>query len=170
MLIMLEGLDGTGKSTLARQLSEILEMPVVNILDGDDHKQLRAWGIPVNSYVDDIYFTDFWKRTGIDCIVDRCFISACVYGDVPTEVKEYWFRQLRDSQQEVSIIWLDADNETIAKRDREWEGKGELLNEQREKFRRLMLEAWNDRTHILHINTSNMGSDRVLGRVLDWIL
>ena len=141
-LILLEGLDGTGKSTLAEQLSSAKGWPVVNIFEGEDKEYLESLGIKKETYHEDIYFMDNWISLGKpSCILDRGIISGWVYSKSNTlhkvqssEAMEYWMRRMEPFKKEIFIIFLDTHSEVIIERDEIWKGKEGQLSHDRNKF------------------------------------
>lgn len=72
MLIILEGTDATGKSTLARRLSEMYGYPIKHFSYPTSEEESKA--------MFDMY-RDFVK-TGGNWIVDRAWYSEMVYGNI----------------------------------------------------------------------------------------
>lgn len=67
--IIIEGVDKTGKSTLARHLSEQLGMPIKKFSAPEEDKD------PTPEYM-------FFLATAEPHIVDRCYMSEMAYGPV----------------------------------------------------------------------------------------
>lgn len=88
MIVVLEGLNGTGKSAAANWLRGDLGYPIIRLfrngsddhLDGARVEQLRSLGIPVNTYVEDVFVAEFLVRTGSPAILDRSMPSGLAYG------------------------------------------------------------------------------------------
>jgi len=91
-LIVLEGLNGVGKSVHAEALSEALGTPVVKPLgrslgvDGRHQNALRSLGIPANTFVDDIYVADLLAATGASAVLDQSIGSALAYGTMYKDI------------------------------------------------------------------------------------
>ncbi|MGW8177332.1 MAG: hypothetical protein ACWGQW_00825 [bacterium] len=99
MIVVLEGLNGTGKSATAGPLADALKVPIVRPFrganadehlgrDGDDRMaRLRQLGIPANTFVDDIYVADILMSMKASAVLDRSMGSAIayglLYGDIP---------------------------------------------------------------------------------------
>lgn len=110
MILLLDGLNGTGKTTLAGRLARYFNLPICRVFrrPDDEHGQVH-WGafepgvsegsglsaetqllmeskVPFNTYVDDLYTADFvakLKPPGL--ILDRSMPSSMVYGTVKGE-------------------------------------------------------------------------------------
>lgn len=94
MILIFEGESGTGKSTYAKALAEMLKIPIYKAFHGDDvelHWDSEEWqlpdtlkrlGVPVNSHVDDLYVCDLLSQLGTDVILDRSMPSAVAHGVV----------------------------------------------------------------------------------------
>lgn len=126
MIIVLEGVNGTGKSTYARMLSKGLNAPVIRpFRQGADHhfngqthieRQLRALEVPYNTHVDDLYTADILSRLNgftrhVPVILDRSIGSAIAHGERPLEqagqLASLWHDLLgRDAR--VLYVWLTA--------------------------------------------------------------
>lgn len=168
-LILIEGVDGTGKSTLAGQLSSAIEVPVINIFDGEDKDFLELIGVEVESYHEDIYFLDSWFRLGKpSCVLDRGILSGLAYSnDKPEEMRAwtalgYWLGRMKECQEDVRFLFLDANNETVTNRDNEWEGREGELGVLRDKFKNHhnLLNGYGFET--AWIDTSDKKSEEVL--------
>lgn len=72
MLIIIEGPDGSGKTTLANYLSESMGFPIVH---RSTPKTQEEKDTMMKSYEDDI-------ASGKNIIWDRCFYSEMVYGPI----------------------------------------------------------------------------------------
>ena len=76
LLICIDGVDGTGKSTLAKALSQRYNIPVYSptfpTKDGERApREFKRWS--------DIVVSDMYAKFGFSLIMDRSFMSACVY-------------------------------------------------------------------------------------------
>lgn len=90
MIIILEGLNGVGKTTYARALAERLDIPIVRPFrregqhlgreDGGRQQRFHDLGIPVNTYVEDVFTAEFLGSTGYSAVLDRGMGSAVAYG------------------------------------------------------------------------------------------
>jgi thymidylate kinase len=92
-VIVIEGVNGAGKTRYARHLSLATDFPVYRAFRGseDEHytegegkarlEKLEGLGIPVNSYVEDMFAADMLVRLKASAILDRSLPSAIVYGN-----------------------------------------------------------------------------------------
>ncbi len=126
MIYILEGLNGVGKSACAKYLSKHMGLPIVRPFRGadsdthlgheDDHEddhyvlsRLRDHGVPVNTFVDDIYTADFLVSTGIHAVLDRSIASAIAYGLVNKEIESvHEANQLLELWQSIIIKRVDV--------------------------------------------------------------
>jgi len=126
LIIVLEGVNGTGKSTYAEKLSKGLNAPVLRpFRQGPDHhftgttsieRELKALAVPYNTHVDDIYTADILARLlkfnkHIPVILDRSVGSAIAHGERPLRdagrLLGLW-QQLLGPDTHVVYVWLTA--------------------------------------------------------------
>lgn len=96
---VLEGLNGVGKSAIAKRLAARFNVPILRAFrhartdvhlgrdGGGIQNRLRALGVPANTFVDEIYMADFLAATGVSAVLDRAIGSAIAYGLVDGSVK-----------------------------------------------------------------------------------
>lgn len=72
MIIVIEGPDGAGKTTLAGNLSAALGY------------EIKHFSYPKNETEQKVLFSTYWRYlvTNDNVIVDRCYPSAMVYGEI----------------------------------------------------------------------------------------
>lgn len=97
MIIILEGLNGVGKTTVGLELSKHLDIPfhrpfrLEGVKNGfyPDMGKMRSLGVPANCYHEEIYISDFLRGVKCDVVLDRSMPSAIVYGrlhkDIPSD-------------------------------------------------------------------------------------
>ena len=106
--IIIEGLDKTGKSTLARFLSEKTGMPVKKFSAPKEGEE------PFNDYAS--FFVD-----GKPSVIDRCHLSEMAYGPVfrgsssIDEARQYALEELAISAGAVGV-YCEAEKEELVKR------------------------------------------------------
>lgn len=116
MIVVLEGLNGVGKTTYARALAETFGAPILRAFRPSiDHhhtgaseteQHLRSLGVPVNTHVDDMYVADILAQLRpSNVILDRSLPSAHVYGSTPTHLVYRGFRP--DGSPGLFDIWQD---------------------------------------------------------------
>ncbi len=169
-LIVLEGLNGVGKSAHAVGLSEALGVPILRPFrqapdvhlgrSGDRQSMLRAHGIPVNTFVDDIYTADFVASTGISAVLDRSIGSAIAYGTLYGDVKSsraatrllvLWHELLKPYAGPILYVHMTANHET---RQRRCQGRWAPSDEQAHH-----LSVWFHRVYHEHIKVPKMELD-----------
>lgn len=133
-VIVLEGVNGTGKSTYAQKLSKGLNAPVIRPFRlGPDHhftgtthieRELKALGVPYNTHVDDLYTADILGRMlkfnkHLPVILDRSVGSAIAHGERSMgdagRLIGLWHQLLGPGTQ-VLYVWLTAPWETVDRR------------------------------------------------------
>jgi thymidylate kinase len=89
MILLFEGVNGVGKTTYIRQVEKRTGWPSYSAFRGVADKydssmldELARLGIPVNTFIDEMYMADLVRATGINLIVDRSFPSAVAYDEV----------------------------------------------------------------------------------------
>jgi thymidylate kinase len=126
LIIVLEGVNGTGKSTYAEKLSKGLTAPVIRpFRQGPDHhftgtthieRELKALGVPYNTHVDDLYTADILGRLlkfnkHLPVILDRSVGSAIAHGERPLRdagrLIGLW-QQLLGPDTQLLYVWLTA--------------------------------------------------------------
>lgn len=133
MIIILEGFNGTGKTTAAKALRGKYGFKIYRPLreNHSDHfrdpsspvvSQLRACRVPFNSYFDDVFAADALVQIRPEggVVMDRSMPTALAYGLTKGEIKgrahrealeSYWIRrlkQLNDTGIPVAYVWLVA--------------------------------------------------------------
>jgi predicted kinase len=138
VVVCLEGLNGVGKSATARVLARELGVPIVRAFRHDATDvhlgreqgrgrldELRALGVPANTYVDDIYTADLLVGLGLSAVLDRSMASATayglLYGDVRTQARaqalaEAWQEQWGRYKGQFLYVHMTARPEVMAAR------------------------------------------------------
>lgn len=131
MIIVLEGLNGVGKSTCAQQLSEGLGIPLYRPFrmgnsdlhwghEGEAERVLRDdYRIPLNTHIEDIFTADLLGVLNADVILDRSLPSAVAYGilndhldgyyrnlETSRRLLAYWQELLTQSGARVLYVWM----------------------------------------------------------------
>jgi len=94
MIVIAEGINGSGKTSLCEQLERRTRWPVFRsfrragrnfneIVEG-----MRQIGIPVNSYIEDVLVAEVLGQVGRNVILDRSLPSAIAYGSLYGEFDE----------------------------------------------------------------------------------
>jgi len=89
-VVILDGLNASGKTFCAETLSELLPAPIIRpFRENNEHlgredkgaqENLHKLGIPANTFVDDAYTSDFLVQTGVSAVLDRSMGSGIAYG------------------------------------------------------------------------------------------
>jgi len=183
MILILEGTNGTGKSTCAKLLSPILGAPVYRPFrrgNSDLHwgscsvqeKQLREqFKVPLNTHIEDLYVADLISTVETNIILDRSIPSAISYGLMehdpllPNDTVElffYWQKMLLE--QKALYVWMTATYDTARKRSINripswWPINREQYDELESTFSILYSLCELSK---LCVNTENMGVDEVV--------
>jgi thymidylate kinase len=117
MLIYIEGLDGSGKTTFANQLSSRLRFPVYrklppkNLPESEHHTYFKGVGYAL---------VELRHLCSLNVIVDRSFVSDWVYsnrhGDsIPIEIWREWEDRHSESSG-VLLVYVEVHNSTLEQR------------------------------------------------------
>lgn len=137
-VIVLDGLNGVGKSAAARVLSARLGIPIIRPFrhaDANHHlgrepgrgtqRTLRGLGIPANTFVDDIYTADLVTALNASALLDRSMPSAVAYGLLYKDVSDLnqalalvdeWQRMWTAYQGDFVYVHMVADQATMRER------------------------------------------------------
>ena len=129
MVIILEGVNGTGKTAYAKALEEKLGYKMYRAFrkgrekcDFKLHEVLHGMDIRANTYVDDIYMADFLQTFEVKAILERSMPSAVAYDQVYNEPWKaysarafgFWLEQMAKVPH--IYVWLEAGYETATER------------------------------------------------------
>lgn len=114
MLIVFEGCDKTGKTTLAKLSSQILRIPYFKRKGPDKLNE----GHPLRCFYELDYLAQMINDTNMDLILDRGWLSEIVYGKVfNRKILEKEMREIDNKLKNNAIIFLiTADKYTIKDR------------------------------------------------------
>ncbi len=166
MLIILEGADLTGKTTLANQLSTLLQFPIV-----------RPWihlSYPKPSVISVAKtLHQLFRHIHPDIIYDRFFFSEYVYARILGRDYEYVADLIREweSIPDVFLVCLTASDEAIQLR---YEGRGDWyvslaqIAGIRDTYAEL-LKIVPSTIPVLLLNTSSIPPREVADTVVNWL-
>jgi thymidylate kinase len=140
LIIVLEGINAVGKTTLARTLAARSGACILRPFRPDEEfhftghtdveRELGGYGVPVNTHVDDLYVADIlsklWPVTKGHVILDRSMPSALAYGDVASNqnlrligdavgLMDLWHRTLSKAGA-VRYVWLRSSYAAVCQR------------------------------------------------------
>lgn len=147
MLILLDGVNGVGKSTYAYKIKESFGIKVCRVFRSGD-KELH-WGstgkelqdklaelkVPINTHVDDLFMADFMLTFQVDAVLDRTLASAISYGRAYNKMDgwyrekgnarrllDFWVELISKCKPPLLYAWLDAEYDVAKERcsDRAW--------------------------------------------------
>lgn len=126
-IVVLEGINGVGKTTYAQALSASLAVPVYRAFRdnigahwgerSERERILRNFGVPLNTHVDDLYVADMLATFKRGVVLDRSMPSALAYGSIQglmtvgeyrKQMMEFWEASLLASGLRVLYVWLTA--------------------------------------------------------------
>lgn len=136
MIVILEGINGTGKTTVASEINKKIGFPVYRAFksfstyehfdDESEYGWLKDMNVPFNTHVDDLYVSDFVKTVLCDVILDRSMPSAIAYGSVydgefynEKLVQSTLFGNWQNNMLQVKdclYVWLEGNYETMKER------------------------------------------------------
>lgn len=129
MVVIFEGIDKTGKSTLARKISNTVNYKILRVFDKQKKedtlysisKHFRDFNFPVNDYYEDLIITETLSQMkDVNVILDRTVVSGDVYRklcgkrEIPKEIMEWWYKKLESMN--ALYIWVDSSYEDILER------------------------------------------------------
>lgn len=91
MLVIIEGMNGVGKTTLAKKISGYFNIPILRAFKDNPNihfkhskeleLKLTRFRIPFNTYVEDLFVADLLSKCKeLNCVLDRSMPSAFAYG------------------------------------------------------------------------------------------
>lgn len=133
MIIILEGINGAGKSTCAQDLSKRLDIPLYRPFrrgnsdlhwghEGEAERELtEGYKIPLNTHIEDLFAADLLGVLRPNVILDRSLPSAVAYGilgdhldgyykdlDASRKLLAYWQELLTQQDAQVLYVWMTA--------------------------------------------------------------
>jgi thymidylate kinase len=170
-LIIIEGLDGTGKTSLVQRLRDEYGYKIAFKTRNQDTEKLQELNINVNSYHEDVHFLNQWSSIGFNAICDRSFISAVVYGDInekTAKIFDYCLEKIEKNKNDVFFVYLKAKDEIIIERDESWKGKQQLLQVKRYLFDNIFNKRLGD-FNLLVAYTNDKSKNEVASEVIEWM-
>jgi thymidylate kinase len=136
MIIILEGVNGVGKSTYATLLSAKLRLPIIRPFrinhtthTGNDSKyelELKKYGVKPNTHIDDLYVADLLRQLQSGAILDRAIPSAIAYAKMRGEsfppkdkyknLLAFWEGMIQSISQPLLYVWMRAEYDDARER------------------------------------------------------
>lgn len=160
--IALIGIDGTGKTTIARGLSRLLGIPYFK----DSIYKERFFNDPNYANITGEFLLDLLRQTSQPIIMDRCFWDEFVYGQVYNRpFNEAILKRMVKLASDLEIVTIYCYKDTIEyKDDLILPEDLPLIKKAYEKF----LIKWGIPNQ-LWLNTTDQKIDEQLIRILKWI-
>lgn len=191
MILLIEGVNGTGKTTLAQALSKKTGFPIYRPFRTSmtDHTELpdkfrdglRTMGVPVNTHAEDLYLADFlahqYQHSPVDLILDRSMPSAVAYGladntmpipgvsVLPAATTLYLVWEERMLATDVLWVHLHASFETVRERSGARAPNRERYNILSKHFNQMLVRTKLER---LVLNTDSLTTDQAVDRIDRW--
>ncbi len=192
MIIMLDGVNGSGKTTYAYHLKLLLGVKVCRVFRSDDknlhwgssgekfRKELEKIKVPINTHIDDIFMADFMRSFQVDAILDRTIISAIVYGRTYLHLEgwykgegnskrllEFWTYLIGCCKLPIVYVWLDVDYDVAKGRT---EGRWRPNKSEYQKLRREYERAFQRiRFRKYYIDTGITNVKDGVDRIIRWV-
>ena len=167
MIIILEGADLTGKTTLANRLSTRLQLPIVRPWIYLAHPKPSVLSVAKTLHL-------LFSHIHPDIIYDRFFFSEYVYARVLGRERDYVAALIQEwaSISGVFLVHLTASDETIQSRYVEREGDWYVSLAQilavRDAYSELLLIV-PATIPVLTLDTSNLSPDKIADEVVSWL-
>jgi len=127
-MIVFEGINKTGKTRLASEVSKNLLMPIVRVVNVSANKGLaplkqsiESYGVKTNDFYEDLVIMEYINQTGFNnVILDRSIPSSSAYRYykqdkvMSNDIMEYWFKSLKNN--DGLYVWVDVRWTTVKKR------------------------------------------------------
>lgn len=118
MIIVVEGIDKVGKTTLANNLAKELDFKhPIRVFKGDEWLNKFIGPYKVNDYFEDLVIMDVADKLKVDVVLDRSLPSGSIYrmikggGLLYRNVMVWWYEKL--SKNNGVYIWVDANMEKV---------------------------------------------------------
>jgi len=164
-LIILEGFDGTGKTTLGKQIAYDFDIPYIDLFypkSNYDKQYLTSKGITIDRYHQDFYFYEVWNRTRFEAVMDRSAISDFAYNNYDKKLFKTWLHHFFGIHKEdILLIYLHTDILTIMHRDKQWTDKKHIERILR-KYRILINKIKNYGIDVIELDTTHGVSGEML--------
>jgi len=194
MLIMLDGVNGVGKSTYAYRIKESFGIGVCRVFRSGDkelhwgstgaelQKELAKLKVPINTHVDDLFMADFMLTFQVDAVLDRTLASAIAYGRSYNKLDgwyrekgnarrllDFWMALIEKCKPPVLYAWLDAEYDVAKERcgDREWFPTSTEYNKLRKEYERVFTRIKFRKTRV---QTDHVSVEDGVGRVMRTVM
>ncbi len=137
MIVILEGVNGGGKTTIANKLKDKLELiPFKPFCEEKSKNKMKIdfkneygkindfWKVPINNYVEDVFAADFLSSLKSNVVLDRSLPSALAYNSVTSDVLKYfndmfdWWQERLEMGAKGKLLycWLDVSYDVMKNR------------------------------------------------------
>lgn len=165
-IIILEGCEKVGKTSIGKRLSEVLDVPYFK--NSNEHTHFFDEDIARYRFLDQLYIYDFLKQTGYSVILDRAFPSDIVY----TQVFRNHDQKLIDTLYDIDRKFSSLDTFVIYFRKHGNLVKDEIIN--KENFVHIRNEynifLQNTKCNTMEINTSDEDVNNQITRIFDKLI
>ena len=164
MLVIFEGINGSGKTTYAEELSKITGAKIGKVFRASNNK--LHWGdnsdlkdmltdlkVPLNTHIDDLFMADFLSTFKVNAILDRTIVSAIAYGrtygnldgwykekNVVGKLINFWSYLIDKCNHPILYVWLQVSYDAMLKRcDGRWHPNKLEYDKLNKEYRRLFV-------------------------------
>jgi len=127
-MIVFEGINKTGKTTIAEKLSGVVKFPIVRVVNVSQNKGLaplvksiEQLGSPTNDFYEDMVIMEFINQTGFKSVIlDRSLPSSVAYRFyknrkvISSDILNWWFTSLKANNG--LYVWVDSSWEQVHSR------------------------------------------------------
>lgn len=165
MIIVFEGCDNVGKTTIAKKLAEILELPYYRYLD--QRKAVKENDTYNITKYSSVFFADFIQHVNFSCIIDRHYPSEWVYAQVFNRHYDIdVLRQIDEGFMKANVNMIVCYKSKM-KHFMDWNTPLSKVKEIQDKYREFV--QWSNVKNIFELDTTNEDIDKQIEAILNFL-